>query len=313
MPEPRGSRISRELFLAGFGMELTAIEPWVIDRMTSLLEEHDFRSGDMLFSRGDPPEFLYFMQDGAVRMSKPGRAPWTFQGRWLLGVHDAVAEGRSRDAQALVDFRAMKVPITGWMELLEDSASLARAAVINATRAVTRLEERSPSGPPRPPRVVSPLPAPTQGPLSLVDRLAALVDVRMLRGAGVQALVDLAATSEEVFFDRDQVVFPRGVEREHMILLVDGEVLSSRVDPALDRRYGPGDIVGGVNGFGAPALAWEARATVPGRGIAFPIEGWFDLMEEHFDLVRSTFSALMARRELLLEHLAETSGGLVLT
>jgi CRP-like cAMP-binding protein len=313
MPEPRDSRISRELFLAGFGIELASVDPWVIDRMTSLLEEQDFRSGDVLFTRGDPPAFLYFMQEGAVQMSKPGRAPWTFRGRWLLGVHDAVAEGRSRDAKALVDFRGMRVPITGWMELLEDSPSLARAAVMNAARSVSRLEERSPSGPPRPPRVMSPLLARALGPLSLVDRLAALVDVRMLRGAGVQALVDLAATSEEVFFDRDQIVFPRGAERERMVLLVEGEVLATRLDPAVERRYGPGDIVGGVNGFGQPSLAWEASATMPGRGIAFPIESWFDLMEEHFDLVRSTFSALMVRRELLLEHLAEASGGLVLT
>jgi CRP-like cAMP-binding protein len=312
MPEPRGSQISRELFLAGVGLELASVEPWIIDRMTSLLEEQDVRSGDLLYARGDPPLFLYFMHDGVVRMSKPGYAPWTFRGRWLLGVHDAVADGRSREARALVDFRAMKVPIAGWLELLEDSPSLTRAAVINGARAIARLEERSPSGPPRPP-VVSPLPAPPRSPLSLVDRLAALVDVRMLRGAGVQALVDLAATSEEVFFDGDQLVFPRGVARERMLLVVDGEVLSSRVDPAAERRYGPGDLVDGVSGFGPAALAWAARGTVPGRGIAFPIEGWFDLMEEHFDLVRSTFSALMARRELLLEHLAEASGGLVLT
>jgi CRP-like cAMP-binding protein len=313
MPEAKGSRISRELFLAGFGIELSAIDPWVIDRMTSMLEEHDYRSGERLFARGDPPEHIYFMQDGAVRMSKLGRAPWTFKGRWLLGVHDAMAEARSRDAHAVVDFPAMTVPIAGWLELLEDSPSLTRAGVTNSARGVARLEERLPSDPPRPPRVVSALSAKPNGPLSLVDRLAALVDVRMLRGAGVQALVDLAATSEEVFFHAGQVVFPRGVERERMVLVLEGEILSSRVDPDVERRHGPGDIVGGVNGFGPPALAWEATATAAGRGVAFSIEGWFDLMEEHFDLVRSTFSALMARRELLLEHLAEPSGELVLT
>jgi CRP-like cAMP-binding protein len=307
-------RISRELFLAGFGIALDEIDPWAIDRMTSLLDEQDFRAGDVLYSRGDAPDHIYFMQDGAVRMSKPGSSPWTFRGRWLLGVYDAFSEqGRTRDAVALTDFHTMHVSVPSWLELLEDNPRLARAAVTNSARGVAQLEERLPTGPPRPPRVVSPLGPARSARLSLVDRLAALVDVRMLRGAGVQALVDLAADSEEVSFERDQVILPRGVERDRMLLVVDGEVLSSRADPPVERRHVAGDIVGGVCAFGSPALAWEARALSPGVGIAFAIEAWFDLMEEHFDLVRSTLAALMRRRELLMDHLAEASGGLVLT
>jgi CRP-like cAMP-binding protein len=314
MSESGQLHISRALFLAGFGIDIDAIDPWAIDRMTSLLDEQDFRAGDRLYARGDPPDHIYFMQDGAVQMSKPGRAPWTFRGRWLLGVYDAFSDqGRTRDAMALSDFHAMQVPAAPWLELLEDSPPLARAAVTNSARSVAQLEERSPKGPPRPPRVVSPLAAVRSGPLSLVDRLAALVDVGMLRGAGVQALVDLAADSEEVSFDRDQVILPRGVERKWMFLVVDGEILSTRADPVLERHHLPGDIIGGVSAFGAPALAWEAKALSPGRCIAFAIEAWFDLMEEHFDLVRSTLAALLRRRELLMEHLAEEAGGLVLT
>jgi CRP-like cAMP-binding protein len=140
-----------------------------------------------------------------------------------------------------------------------------------------------------------------------------MVEVGLLRGGGVQALVDLAADSREVSFDVGSNVFPRGVQHQELIVLVEGEVLSTRVDPALERRYGPGDVVGGVAAFGTPALAWESRATTPVRGIAVDIEAWFELMEEHFDMVRSTLSAILARRELLLDYLAEASGGIVLT
>jgi CRP-like cAMP-binding protein len=314
MPDPPPPRISREIFLAGLGLELDSIDPWVIDRMTSMLDDQDFRAGDVLFARGDPPEFLYFMDDGEVRLSRPGSAPWTFKGRWLIGVYDAFSEqGHARDAVAMTDFHAMKVPAAAWRDLLEDSPPLARGAVTNSARMVARLEERVPAGLPRSPRVTSSSRPPPPAPLSLVDRLAAMADVSMLRGAGVQALVDLAAGSEEVSFDRDEIVLQRGVERDRMILLVEGEVLSSRVDPAAERRYVPGDIVCGASAFGLPALAWEIRATSPARAIAFAIEAWFDLMEEHFDMVRSTLGAFLARRELLLEHLAEASGGIVLT
>jgi hypothetical protein len=61
------------------------------------------------------------------------------------------------------------------------------------------------------------------------------------------------------------------------------------------------------------ADTWQAQATAPTRAISFPIEALFDLMEEHFDLVRSTLAALGARRELLLEYLATQSRDLVLT
>ncbi len=314
MADLRQLRISREIFLAGLGMEIESLDPWVIDRMTRMLDEQDFRVGEALFSRGEAPDSLYFIHDGEVRLSKPGSAPWTFKGRWLIGTYDAFSEqGHTRDAIAMTDFPAMKLPRTAWIDLLEDSAQIARGAVINSARAVARLEDLLPVLAAAPlPIAEAQRPAPPS-PLSLVDRLAALVDVRMLRGAGVQALVDLAASSEEVAFDRGDVLHARGVAREQMILLVEGEVVSTRIDPAAERRTLPGEIIGGASAFGTQALPWEARATTRARGIAFAIEAWFDLMEEHFDLVQSTLGALLARRELLLDRLAEASGGIVLT
>jgi hypothetical protein len=103
------------------------------------------------------------------------------------------------------------------------------------------------------------------------------------------------------------------MEREHLIQIIDGEVLAERKGPTVERHYAPGDLVCGAAILGRVADRWEARATSPMRGISFPIEALFDLMEEHFDLVRSAFAAIGARRELLLDHLAAESGELVLT
>jgi hypothetical protein len=49
--------------------------------------------------------------------------------------------------------------------------------------------------------------------------------------------------------------------------------------------------------------AWEARALTPGRALTFRVTDWFDLMEEHFDMVRSTLGALSLQREELVERL----------
>jgi CRP-like cAMP-binding protein len=78
------------------------------------------------------------------------------------------------------------------------------------------------------------------------------------------------------------------------------------------RSYGPGDLICGAAVLGGVSGSWQARAVTPIRAISVPLEALFDMMEEHFDLVRSTFAALSARRELLIAHLA-AAGDLVLT
>jgi hypothetical protein len=190
---------------------------------------------------------------------------------------------------------------------------VARSAVVNASRALMRIEDRVSAGAPASIHEESLLPSVPPGKLGLVERLALLLDVRMLRFAGVQALADLAAVSQQVSFATGDVLLENGVDAEHLIRIVDGEVLAVRGEPAVERRYGPGDLVCAAAILGRVAGPWQARATTPVRGISFPVEALFDLMEEHFDLVRSTLTALAIRRELLLEHLAAASRDLVLT
>jgi CRP-like cAMP-binding protein len=306
-------RLGQELFLAAFGLAFDTVEPWVFDRIAGLLEERWVEKGEVLYRQGDPPEYLHFMLDGAVKMTHDGGPAWTMRGKWVVGVLEGLAGStRTRTATALSSFRAMQAPISAWVELLEDSFQLARGAMFNAARATAQLEERMPRMPPRSgPRWAHP--AIEGAPLSLVDRLALLAEVRMLGGAGVQSLVDLAAATRESSFEAGSVLLERGVERRDILLVVSGEVEAGRRDPLVERTYGPGDIVCGPASFGSAAPAWEARAATPVRLVSFPIEFWFDLMEEHFDLVRSTLGALGARRELLLDALASGEDDLVLT
>ena len=314
MAEDRLMRIGREIFLAAFGIQLEKVDPWVIDRLTSILEEQEVHRGQTLCTEGEPIAALYFMQNGEVRFTRDGGPSWTLRGRWIIGGLEALTDRHAtRTATAMVDFYGVKVPAVDGVEMLEDSSPLARLAVMNVSRALMRTEERVPTGAPASPREPSPLPEVPWGTLSQVERLALLLDVRMLRAAGVQALADLAAVSKQVAFGAGDLLVERGVEQENMIQVVEGGVLAECDVPAMERRYGPCDLVCGAAILGQVASRWQARAVAPSRGISFPISGLFDLMEEHFDLVRSTLAALAVRRELLLEHLAAESGDLVLT
>jgi len=314
MAEGRLLRIGREVFLAALGLPLETVDSWVIDRLTAILDEVEVKVGQRLFTAGQPAEFLYFMRDGEVRFTRDGGPSWTLRGRWIIGGFEVLGDrpcGHTVTALGK-DFYGMRVPAVAWVEMLEDSSQLARSAVVNSSRALMRIEERVPTEAPLSRPEASLLSAVPPGELSLVERLALLVDVRVLRAAGVQALADLAAASQQVSFATGDVILEPGVEPEHLIRIVDGEVTAERDGPTMLRRYGPRDLVCGPAVLGRVAEAWRARATAPTRGISFPTEALFDLMEEHFDLVRSTLAALGERRELLLEHLAAESADLVL-
>jgi CRP-like cAMP-binding protein len=303
MRDPRHERIHRELFLAAFGENVGATEPWVTDRLTSLLEEQVARAGETLFNAGDPPEFYYFLREGRVSLTRRGSAPWTYEGPSVFGMSDALLERpRVRTAVAVTDIEAMKIESDAWLELLEDSFSLARSALLGSVHLVAELEQRlwargmSAGHPRTPPYVLGQQ-------LDLIERLAALTEAPLLRVAGVQTLSVLAAASEVVAFDHGDTLFERGEAGERVLLLLEGEVEAVREAPSVVWRGAAGDIVCSVAAFGDPIRAWEAHALTRGRALTFRTADWLDLMEENFDMVRMTLGALSLDREELLERL----------
>jgi CRP-like cAMP-binding protein len=305
MPEARYLRISRELFLAAFGANLGGFESWVTDRLTHVLEEEEVPTGDALFSCGEPPEFFYFMREGRVRMTREGGPAWILDGRQVFGMDDAILDRcRTRTAVALDHLKLMRVRMDDWLELLDDSFELARASVITLAQSVASYEQELwTNARVRLPALVHPPDVRAQ-PLTVIERLAVLMDTPLLRGSGVQPLSDLAGACREVFFGPGEPVFARQVPRETIFILLEGEVKTSRNNPEIVWQSGSGEIVCGAAAFGEPALAWEAVASKETRALAFRIEDWFDLMEEHFDMVRSALGGMELQRHQLLDQLA---------
>jgi CRP-like cAMP-binding protein len=298
-------RIQRELFLAAFGSSAGTSEGRLTDRLVSVLEEQYARAGETLYLVGDPPESYYVLREGSVRLVREGTAPWKYEGRSVFGMSDALLDRpRSRTALAVTDVHAMKVQYEAWMELLEDSFDLARAAVRGAVRSVAGLEERLWAVEARSPAMGSRRLAIPEGPLEVLSRLAVLTETSLLRGAGVQLLADLAGGSEVVTFERGEVLVERGTDPGRVLVVIKGGVEASREAPDAQWRGGPGDVVCGMAAFGDPIRAWQAGAITAGRALSFRIEDWFDLLEEHFEVVRSTLAALALESERLLEVLA---------
>jgi CRP-like cAMP-binding protein len=309
MADPRLQRTSRELFLSVLTGGAPDLETWVIDRLTSVVDEEDVAAGKRLFAQGEQPEHIFFAREGRLRLEREGRPAWLFEGRTVVGVFDALLDRpHERTAVALTDLHLLKLRVEHWLELLEDSFGLVRAAIGNASRTVATLEARgwanqtAPRG-----LVIAQVPA-LAGPLSFVDRLAIFAEAPLLRGAGIQVLVEVVDSMHEVTFEPGESVLEHGVWRGESLFVLEGEVEGMRLDPEIKVLFGPGSFVGGIACLGEPILAWSARAVTRVRALSMSHDDWFDLMEEHFDLVRSTLSQLAIVREGFLEGLEATDG-----
>jgi CRP-like cAMP-binding protein len=308
MNEDRARRMSREMFVAAFGPFAEA-ESWLVERITAVLEERIVHAGEHVYAQGDPPTWIHFMQDGRVRMTSKDGPAWTLQGRWVLGIYEGMQDlPRVATATAETDLQLLRTPSSSWLEVIEDSFDLIRGSIRVAARSATELEQRLAL--PVPPGRIEPR---MRGVSTLVEKLTFMLDVPMLRGAGVQALADLAADTREETFDAGQVVLERGADRDHLVFVVDGAVRAERSNLDVERSYGYAQLVLGTASFGPWSAAWRAVATVRTCTLSVPIEAGYDAMEEHFDLARSVLGALATQRQLVIEQLAREVKDLVLT
>jgi CRP-like cAMP-binding protein len=305
MPEPARTRILRELHLAAFGVPLLGLESWVTDRLTGLLEEDSARAGHRLFSAGEVADSFCFVLEGSVEIARAGAPPWILGRRSVLGMTDALIERpRQHTATALTEVSLMRVRMDAWLDLLEDCFELARASVTGVANAVARLEE-SLWTMQRPLATSGARPGfPVTSKLNVVERLALLMDAPILGGAGIQPLSDLAVACEEVVTEEGSPIFGRGGAGGRVFVLVAGTASGMREDPRAVWHGSAGDIVCGAAALGERLPAWEARAATRTTALAFRLEDWFDLMEENFDMVRSTLSALLTHRQSCLDQLA---------
>jgi CRP-like cAMP-binding protein len=304
MPPPPELRTSSELFFSALAGGASDLETWVIDRVTSLFEEDDIAEGRRIFAEGEQVEFVYLIRGGRVRMVRDGAPPWTIEGSWAIGIFDAILDRPyTRTAIALTNLHVARVRAEQWLELLEEVFEVARHAVTGTTRGVAALEARfwKQGGAPHATPISCLLHAPAS--LSFVERLGILSELPLTYEAGVQVLVDVADRMEEKTFEAGAQVLERGRSTGRAWLVVEGRVVAHRNDPDLTVTFGPGTFVGGVAGLGQAILAWDARTVERTRTLSLPLEDWFDLMEEHFDLVRATLRAMARAYEGLLDAL----------
>ncbi len=305
MNDATSARLLREIFLAGFMSGLPAENvAWAASRLAGVMSDVHLRAGDVLYRAGDLAPDHFFLVDGEVKLETKGSPTWTLGSHSLIGVLDVMLDRpRSRTVTATRDTHLFRVPSGDWFDMLEDNFELARRAVQGLARTVhqvrVELDEPSDSDDDAGPRSLRTFDPPPLH-LGLIDRIFALRSVPLLAEADVQAVTTLADLAREVEIAPGETFLPRGEPNDSMLLVLSGEVTTSRAESSPGARFGPGKLVFGSASVSSDDLGYDARAEVATRALRIGHEDFFDVMEEHFPLARSVMKALSSERERLM-------------
>jgi CRP-like cAMP-binding protein len=322
MPETddKVARITREIFIhAAFGaLDAELLEEGVGELfayLASHMEDMRLRPGEVVYREGEPPEYYYFVVKGQVRVAREGLPPWSLGERAILGGIDAIMDRpHARTVTAVTDVHLLRVRTAVWLDLLEDNLAMSRNGLLRVGMSVHALVlELGPGGgyavPPPPVSLSSVAPAPPAGcddliaePMNLVERIVRLRTSDLFRDAHVQSVALVAEQAEELRFAAGDVVFEGDESRRHVYVVAAGEVEATAAGSTpLRARFGPGTLVCAAATFAEQLSQYKARATVSTIVLRLRIEDIYDVMEEHFDLVRAAFIFLSSERERLLD------------
>jgi CRP-like cAMP-binding protein len=290
--------IAREVFLGslvGGERHLGA----TVRAMARRMEDVRLDPGEALYHRGDPSRHFFFVLSGEMRLKGAGADVAAFGPRKLVGTVDAMLRRpHACDAVAELPSRLLRLRVEDWEELLDDDFELARRTLSRIASEVRALRSR-----PRPLGGFDPSPSVESlssiRNLQVVDRILVLRAVPAFRRASTQALAVLARLGSTTFAGPGQTLFEPGETKDQLAVVGVGEVTASWLGSPLTATFGPGSLVGGGAVFSGEALG-AVRAETLARVLVLSLEDYFDVMEEHFDLVESTVVALAEEREMLL-------------
>ena len=286
-------RVKRELLLRSLFPAMPAAANL---RFIELLEDLELTEGELAFAQGDAPDRFLFLTEGRVALETHGQPPIELTAFAVVGVVDAVLERpRLRGCRALEPSKALVIRVADWLDLLEDNAEVARAAVNNfATRSYQLWRESEQRLPKKsiPPAGIAP------SALENYDKILALRQASFLRRAGMQAIASLAAIAETITLDASEPLFEVGNDGEDFFIVASGLVDLTHASGA-HFTHDTGDVIGGPAAFCNELPSFAARAQTNAIVLRIPQQEFYDQAEEHGRLLRGILAFLATELEAL--------------
>lgn len=300
------TRVARLLWLQSvFGDVVNRQASFSLEPLAARMIEFFLPRGASLYEAGTVSDSLFFIVKGAVRQGGEGFT--TFRAGDVLGFVDAVSERpHLHSARALEDSVILRLKLDDWLTFLEEHPAALQGlftANIGNTRPRPDLWGRNPD-------VLEALLSATEPPgasARFVRRLLAARCSPLLRHASIQALAQLMQPAEVLQSKPGTQI---SVGRSGLYLVVSGSIWAQIGSRTANEAhvYPPGTVLGSTClVFGLPEVA-EVRAEQASELLFIDREHYFEVMEDHFDLARSSM-IYMARKveESNRERVAEPS------
>ncbi len=126
-----------------------------------------------------------------------------------------------------------------------------------------------------------------------MDRVLLLRSMPMFEGLGPIQLAAVAQHATERYAERDRILRLDTGERESVLLVVEGELVST--DARKPRKFGKSDAVGFVETLARIETRLELQASVDTMLLELDWDAQLDVCEEHFAVVMSYASFLASR------------------
>ncbi len=297
------TRVEHELFLRSF----MPINPpaRMMDRVTAEMRDLYFQPGEELYRRGEPASDLFFILEGFVELRSQDEQVVSFEKNSMVGILDAATEGvYSRTAVARRRTHCLALAFAEYLDILEDNFEqalqmISTTAKQNNDMALQLGGEHVFSCPDQVPSQRLPHISAGQT-LGAMSRLLALRATPMFSRAPVQALARLAQLAKPLPIAAHSTIFESGGPSRELHVLVDGKVRMFRPQVGVDAVLGPTRVLGGLTAFAHTERFYSGRAEMDCLLLVIAKEDLYDVMEDHFGLVRSLLSEMASFRAGLM-------------
>jgi CRP-like cAMP-binding protein len=257
-------------------------------------------AGSVLSRDGEPVDTIYLVLEGELEASRGGKPLGSFGARSSVGMIPVLArDPRGFRCVAIRDTSALALRAEDALEMFEDHFDMMHAALRGIARDAIAVRRKL-----RPhagfSNEIGPcVECPTR-PLDLVERLLYMRSTFGLQESHFDALAELAQAATEVRYPAGRRLWSAGDRSEHMLIVVSG-ALRGRTEDRLSFAFGPGDIVGSLDMFGAVPrwfeLTVEREAVALAFGSELMTDIWEDQPELSFDFLRTNARLLLDLRE----------------
>ncbi len=290
---PLVSPLDRALFLKAQPY-LEGLASTVLAALAKYAEESFFAREQPVYTRGVPPDKIYFLASGGVRIQYAASQPFDIFSPGGIGLVEHLVQSEEPPAAwALEDTLALSLDAGSFMQIMEDDFALYMSIASSLARAT--MEGLCGWGSKRPAErgFSEDQLKETFATLDLVHRLAQAREAPFFRGSNLTVLTGLLRFQQPRVLRAGDLLFEEGRAVESMALILDGTFVTT--SGGGETLHPAGSMLGGWEIFTQQPRRETARALTPARTLEIDRTLFTDVLEDHYEFAVDYLSKLSRR------------------